>query len=66
MAASKTRRKLLRALFFMVLRNRIKRKQKQKRRRFWVREIFQHRENKGAYNQILTELRLFDRENHFK
>ena len=66
MAASKRRRTLLRALFFMILRKRIKRQQKKNRRRFWVREIFKKRENKGAYNQILTELRLVDRENHFK
>jgi len=54
--------------FFKILRRRIKRKQNQNRIRFWVREIFKHRENKGDYNQILTnsELRFINRENHFK
>ena len=37
-----------------------------KKRRFWVRSIFQKRKRLGEYNQLLMELRPGDREYFFK
>ena len=34
--------------------------------RRWVREIFQQRQTLGAYNLLIQEMRLSDRESHFR
>lgn len=39
---------------------------KRKKRRFWVREIFKQREKQGVFSNLLTELRLHDREFYFR
>ena len=33
---------------------------------FWVREIFQRREEHGVFSNLITELQLGDREYYFK
>lgn len=46
-----------------------RRKQKQKKRRshrFWVRDIFKNRVEKGAFNSLIPELRLHDREYFYR
>ena len=60
-------RKLLILALSLILKRRVSRRLKNKaKRRFWVRQIYQQREEKGAYHNIIQELRLFDRENHFR
>ena len=66
MIAKNKRKKLLLAAFYVILRRRLKRKKRKKLRTAWVREIYQQREEKGAYTQIIQELRLSDREHHFR
>ena len=44
-----------------------KRKHKRKsKRKVWVKDIFQQRKQKGAYNQLITEMLLTDRESYFR
>lgn len=43
-----------------------KKKTKSKKRRFWVREILKERDEKGAFKQLVGDLRLFDREYFFR
>ncbi len=57
-------RLLLEANLYMVLlliRRRLRR-QHRRRHRFCVREIYRSRQTNGAYNTLVQELRLFDRE----
>ena len=42
------------------------RKQKTRKRRIWVREIFQQRKICGTYHTLVQEMRLHDRESHFR
>ena len=37
-----------------------------KQRRVWVRDIFKNREQQGCYNNLIQEMRLGDREYHFR
>ena len=61
------RRRLLLLAYVIVLRMRRRRRARnRKKRRFWVRELIRSRNEKGAYAQILQEIRLNDRESHFK
>ena len=39
---------------------------KRRKRRFWVREIFQKREKQGVYSNLLQELKLHDRKYFFR
>ena len=39
---------------------------KSKRRKVWVKALFQERENKGAFHQTLQNIRVSDREAHFR
>eukprot|EP00794_Sanderia_malayensis_P014938 gene14938-16478_t len=41
-------------------------KKQYRRKRIWVREIFQERESKGQFHTLLQELRLHDREYYFR
>ena len=43
-----------------------RKKEKTKKRRFWVREIFHQRERQGVFSNLLRELQLGDREYFFK
>ena len=50
----------------ILLRRVRKRRFKRKPRKLWVRAIFKEREEKGAYYQLINEIRLNDREFYFK
>ena len=61
------RRRLLLLAYVIILRMRRRRRARnRKNRSFWVRELFRARDEKGAYTQIMQEIRLNDRESHFK
>ena len=66
--ASLNKRMLLKYQLYLMLSLvalRRKREQKHKKRRkhrFWVRKLFTNRYNKGAFNTLVAELRLHDRE----
>ena len=53
------------ALLSVILFDNKSRKKKEKKRRFWVREIFQHRQEHGVFSDLVTELQLGDREYYF-
>ena len=50
----------------ILLRRVRKRRFKRKRRKIWVGAIFKERKEKGAYYQLINEMRLNDREFYFK
>jgi hypothetical protein len=55
----------------LIMRRKRKRKHKKKKitrrnARFWVRKIFQFREEYGEYHRLIQELREGDRENFFR
>ena len=39
---------------------------KRKRKRTWVREIFKKRIEQGVYHNLMQEMRVNDRESHFR
>ena len=41
-------------------------KKKTRKHRFWVREIYETREEQGLFSNFLRELQLADRDNFFK
>ena len=49
----------------IILRQRRRRATKKSQRCSWVRPILQKRWQQGEYNNLLREIRLSDRENHF-
>ena len=49
----------------IILRRRRHRATKKSQRCSWVRPILQKRRQQGEYNNLLREMRLSDRENHF-
>ena len=53
-------------LIFLLRKRRRKRKRDYKRKRFWVRSIFQRRKKQGEYHNLVQELRLGDREFYFR
>lgn len=54
-------------LLLLLLSRRTRAREKRaKRRRFWVRAIFRQRQRYGCYHTLVQELRLGDREWHFK
>ena len=40
--------------------------EKSKPRRFWVKHLYLERKKKGVYRNLLQEMRLVDRESHFR
>ena len=54
------------ALLSVILFDNKRRRKQAKKRRFWVREIFQRREEHGVFSNLVTELQLGDREYYFK
>ena len=40
-------------------------KKKERKRKKWVRELFRKREEKGAFNNLVQEMKLADRESFF-
>ena len=54
------------ALLSVILFNNKSRRKQKKKRRFWVRQVFQHREEHGVFSNLVTELQLGDREYYFK
>ena len=60
------REKVLLLLYMLVRRRFRKQSKKKSSRRFWVRDVYLVREQRGAYNHVIQELRLSDRENHFR
>ena len=65
--AEEDERFLVEASFFvlLVLKKQIDR-HKRRRHRFWVREIFQRRNEYGVFYTLMQELRLGDREYFFR
>lgn len=54
-------------LVAVLLRRRRRRRDVEKRKkRFWVREIYQKRSTHGLFHSLVQELRLADREYYFK
>jgi len=54
-------------LSYLLLKHRQRISAKVKRKhKVWVKEIFRHRKTKGAYHQLVQELRITDRESHFR
>ena len=41
-------------------------KKKERKRKKWVRELFRKREEKGAFNNLVQEMKLTDRESFFR
>ena len=41
-------------------------KKKERKRKKWVRELFRNREEKGAFNNLVQEMKLADRESFFR
>ena len=62
------RRNLLVLSFFMLKRrSRYERTTKEvRKRKVWVKKIFEERQAKGTFNLMVQQLRLQDRENHFR
>ena len=56
----------LAVIAIILLRRVRKRRFKRKRRKQWVRTIFKEREVKGAYYQLINDMRLNGREFYFK
>lgn len=62
---------LKKKLLLILLLRRIRRKRSikrkdRKRRRIWVREIFQKRERQGEFHRLVQELKIHDREYFFR
>ena len=53
-------------LLLLVILRRRRRQRQRRKHRFWVREIFQRREQFGWYHTLARELRLSDREYYFR
>ena len=61
------KKKKLRKYFFHIILKRLKTKQKEyKRRKVWDKALFQEKENKGVFHQKLHNIRVSDREAHFR
>ena len=60
------KRKLRKALFCVLLKRLRQKRKKSKRRKVWVKDLFQERESKGAFHQTLQNIRASDREAHFR
>ena len=41
-------------------------KKKERKRKKWARELFRNREEKGAFNNLVREMKLADRESIFR
>ena len=60
------RREKLHVLLTVALYQRRRRQRKRKARTVWVREIFKRRKTQGEFHNLVQEMRLCDRESHFK
>ena len=60
------KKKLRKAFFYILLKRLRQERKKSKRRKVWVKDLFQERENKGAFQQTLQNIRASDREAHFR
>ena len=56
----------LRLLLVISLYLRRRRKRRRLRRDVWVRDIFSRRQQQGEFHQLVQEMRLHDRESHFR
>ena len=54
-------------LLILILKRRIQRRRLQNRykKRFWVRQLFKERKQKGEYHLLVKDMRLFDHEFFF-
>ena len=52
------------ALLLVLARHRVKRRQKlpDRKKRFWVRQIFEERKKKGEFHTLIGDMKLFDHE----
>ena len=69
MEYEKRGRKLLVFLFFMLKRRRSRCERTTKevrKRKVWVKKMFEERQAKDVFNLMVQQLRLEDRENHFR
>ena len=53
-------------LLYRVIRMNQNISEKSKSRRFWVKPLYLERKIKGVYRNLLQEMRLVDRESHFR
>ena len=53
-------------LLYRVIRMNQNISEKSKSRRFWVKSLYLERKIKGVYRNLLQEMRLVDRESHFR
>ena len=53
-------------ILFLQLAILFKMKKKKERKKKWVRELFCKREEKGAFNNLIQEMKLADRESFFR
>ena len=61
------KKKLRKCFFHTILLNVWRQSRKKyKRRKVWDKALFQEKENKGAFHQTLQNIRVSDREAHFK
>ena len=56
---------LVMLLYSLILMNQ-NTKKKSKPRRFWVKPLYLERKKKGFYRNLLQEMRLVDRQSHFR
>ena len=49
----------------LVVLSKMKKKKKRKRKK-WVRELFRKREEKGAFNNLIQEIKVANRESFFR
>ena len=60
------KKKLRKAFFYILLKCLKQERKKSKRGKVWVKDLFQERENKGTFQQTLHNIRVSDRETHFR
>ena len=53
-------------LILLLRRRRIRREQKASQRKVWVRKLLRLRRKKGAFQNLIREMRISDRESHFR
>ena len=54
------------AVAAIILIRRMRKKRRRKAPFEWVRQIYRERDEKGAYNQLLQEIKVRNREYHFR
>ena len=66
MAAHNIRVLLKKLIIFQLLRRRIQRRQNKYKKSFWIRRIYEERQEKGEFHLLVKDLRLFDHLYFFK